>query len=57
MLPSRSAPAADDPKFAIRPPPLPVEGFPLHLAWHNRRDSDPLVAHVRAVIHSGFRVA
>lgn len=57
MLPSRSAPAADDPKFAIRPPPLPVEGFPLHLAWHNRRDNDPLVAHVRAVIHSGFRVA
>jgi len=54
MLPSRCAPTTEDHRFAIRPPPLPVEGFPLHLAWHDRRDGDPLVAHVRGLIHSSF---
>jgi DNA-binding transcriptional LysR family regulator len=30
-----------------RPPPLPVPGFDVALAWHTRRDTDPAVAFVR----------
>lgn len=54
MLPSRSAPSPEDHRFALRPTPLPVEGFQLHLAWHRRREGHPLVAHVRALIHRRF---
>lgn len=48
MLPSRCLPAG--PGFAVRDPPIPVEGFPLHLAWHVRRDRDPAVRHVAGLI-------
>ncbi|WP_341677333.1 LysR family transcriptional regulator [Niveibacterium sp. SC-1] len=34
----------------MREPPLAVEGFPLHLAWHARRDQDPAVRHVAALL-------
>jgi DNA-binding transcriptional LysR family regulator len=32
------------------PPPIPVEGFPLHLAWHRRRAHDPAILHVAGLV-------
>ncbi|WP_142847110.1 LysR family transcriptional regulator [Telmatospirillum sp. J64-1] len=46
MLPSRCLPAGAETTFAIFEPPIPVKGFPLHLAWHVRRDQDMAVQHV-----------
>lgn len=43
MLPSRVAGAAG---LATLPPPIPVPGFSLHLAWHRRRDGDRPLRHV-----------
>ncbi|AGT10996.1 LysR family transcriptional regulator [Paracoccus aminophilus] len=44
MLPSRVMPAAPD--LIARPVPIPVSGFPLHLAWHRRRAKDRALRHV-----------
>jgi DNA-binding transcriptional LysR family regulator len=44
MLPTRCVPS--DAALTLRPPPLPVEGFRLDLAWHDRRSRDPVVMHV-----------
>lgn len=46
MLPSRCLPAEVRPSFAFFPPPLPVEGFPLHLAYHKRCRTDRATQHV-----------
>ncbi|WP_291839804.1 LysR family transcriptional regulator [Brevundimonas sp.] len=32
------------------PPPISVEGFPLHLAWHRRRAHDPAIVHVADLV-------
>ena len=32
------------------PPPIPVPGFPLHLAWHRRRARDAALQHVAAIL-------
>jgi len=37
-------------KLAVFKPPVPVEGFTLHAAWHARRDDDPAVRHVAATL-------
>jgi DNA-binding transcriptional LysR family regulator len=48
MLPSRVIPGEGDMiSFA---PPIPVSGFPLHLAWHRRRAKDAAVRHVTAIL-------
>ncbi len=52
MLPSRCLPAAARRDFVVRDPPIPVDGFPLHLAWHVRRDRDPAVRHVAGLIEA-----
>lgn len=49
MLPRRTLPADTD-AFAVRPPPIQVEGFPLHIGWHVRRDQDVAVRHVADVL-------
>jgi DNA-binding transcriptional LysR family regulator len=49
MLPRRTLPADVD-AFTVRPPPIPVEGFPLHIGWHVRRDQDVAVRHVADVL-------
>lgn len=49
MLPSRCLPPNAE-AFAVRPPPIPVEGFPLHIGWHVRRDQDVAVRHVADVL-------
>ncbi|WP_286897025.1 LysR family transcriptional regulator [Achromobacter sp. UBA2119] len=48
MLPSRVVPAAGD--LAVLPPPIAVSGFPLHLAWHRRRDRDRALQHVAGLL-------
>ncbi|MGV6876741.1 LysR family transcriptional regulator [Pseudochelatococcus sp. B33] len=48
MLPSRVMVAADD--LATLPTPIPVAGFPLHLAWHRRRAKDAGLQHVAGVL-------
>jgi len=48
MLPSRCV--RSDEGLAMFPPPIPIEGFPLHIGWHVRRDRDPAVRHVASAI-------
>lgn len=50
MLPSRIMAAAPD--LVSLPPPIPVTGFPLHLAWHRRRTKDAGLRHVAALLTS-----
>ncbi|MDG9669420.1 LysR family transcriptional regulator [Hahella sp. CR1] len=49
LLPIHCVPQ-DTTRFTVFPPPIPVEGFPLHLAWHVRRQGDQAVSHVAGVI-------
>lgn len=48
MLPSRCVAPGDE--LLALPPPIPVQGFPLHIGWHVRHDDDPAVRHVADVI-------
>ncbi|WP_111494240.1 LysR family transcriptional regulator [Marinobacter bohaiensis] len=41
--------------LAIFDPPIKVPGFSLHLAWHTRRDGDPVVQHVIKTLQGLFR--
>jgi DNA-binding transcriptional LysR family regulator len=52
MLPSRCVPEDSAETLAVFEPPVPVAGFPLHLAWHVRRDNDPAVQHVAHLIQN-----
>lgn len=52
LLPSRFAPPDSAARFAVFEPAIAVEGFPLHLAWHTRRDGDAGVQHVAAILRS-----
>jgi DNA-binding transcriptional LysR family regulator len=54
MLPSRCVPKDSATRFAVFEPPIPVEGFPLHLAWHARRDGDDGVQHVAGIIRASL---
>jgi DNA-binding transcriptional LysR family regulator len=53
MLPSRVVAAEDG--LVTFPPPIPVGGFALHLAWHNRQASDKALRHVAAIVASLLR--
>ena len=50
LMPARTVPAADRSGLAVLEPPIPVPGFPLHMAWHRRQDGDPVVGLVAAVM-------
>ncbi|ATU90778.1 LysR family transcriptional regulator [Phyllobacterium zundukense] len=50
MIPSLCVPKDGAKNFALFEPPIPVDGFALHLAWHVRRDQDPAVQHVAGII-------
>ncbi len=52
MLPSRCLPPDALGQFAVFDPPIPVDGFPVHLAWHVRGDRDPAVRHVAGLIEN-----
>lgn len=46
MMPSHCLPADAAARFHVARPPIPVPGFPLHIAWHRRREKDRAVRHV-----------
>jgi DNA-binding transcriptional LysR family regulator len=48
LLPSRVLPDFDG--LVAFPPPVPVSGFPLHLAWHRRRAKDAALQHVAGIL-------
>ncbi len=52
LLPSRCVP--EDPGLAAFDPPVPVDGFPLHLAWHRRSDDDVAIRHVAKLVRELF---
>lgn len=57
LLPGGCVPPDAKGRFAVFQPPVAVEGFPLHLAWHVRRDSDVAVGHVAGLVRSLFAAA
>ncbi len=50
LLPSRCLPERVRGEIVAFEPPISVEGFPLHSAWHKRRAGDPAVQHVARLI-------
>jgi len=54
MMPAHTVPADAAGRLHVAAPPLPVEGFPLHLAWHRRRDKDRAVRHVADIVRDIF---
>tara|TARA_R110002020_G_scaffold26514_20_gene85998 strand:- start:635 stop:1540 length:906 start_codon:yes stop_codon:yes gene_type:complete len=52
MLPRKSVEATPGAALIAFEPPLPVDGFPLHLAWHRRNAADPGIGHVASIIRS-----
>lgn len=50
LLPSRCIPPASTHALKIYVPPVPVDGFPLHMAWHRRRKEDQGLQHVVALV-------
>lgn len=51
MLPRKSVDALCD-DLVVVSPPVAVDGFPLHLAWHKRNAGDPGVNHVAGLIRA-----
>ncbi|RFZ89282.1 LysR family transcriptional regulator [Shinella sp. WSJ-2] len=54
MMPSHCLPPEVATRFHVALPPIPVTGFPLHLAWHRRRDKDRAVRHVADEVRTLF---
>ena len=52
MIPSHCLPPDAARRFHIARPPVAVPGFPVHLAWHRRRDQDRAVQHVAGLLRS-----
>jgi len=52
LLPSRTLPPDEAGRFVTFEPPVEVEGFPLHLAWHRRSESDAAVQHIARLIEA-----
>ena len=48
LLPSRILPDVEG--LISFQPPVPVEGFPMHLAWHQRRTKDVALRHVANIL-------
>ena len=56
MVPKRSFELHGHPDLVSFEPPIAIDGFPLHLAWHARRSNDRGVRHVIAEISAIFSV-
>jgi DNA-binding transcriptional LysR family regulator len=54
MLPSHSIPPGLRDALAVFEPPIPIEGFALHLAWHMRTATDPAIRHVADIVAQLF---
>ena len=57
LLPGRSIGSERRGDIAVLAPPIAVEGFPIHLAWHRRREGDAGVRHVAATIREALRAS
>jgi len=57
MLPQHSVAAQSEFDLVLHQPPVPVDGFPLHIAWHARQNRDAAVQHVVEIIRAVFRQA
>ena len=57
MLPQHSVAAQSEFDLVLHQPPVPVDGFPLHITWHARQNRDAAVQHVVEVIRAVFRRA
>ena len=57
MLPRHCLPSDEAQAFVTFEPPIAIEGFPLHLAWHHRLHEDRAVQHVAGLIESIFSEA
>ncbi|MDO9503516.1 LysR family transcriptional regulator [Falsiroseomonas sp.] len=55
LLPGGSILGAMREGLAVLQPPVAVEGFPIHLALHRRREGDPAVRHVAATLQAVAR--
>lgn len=55
MLPQHSVAAQVEFGLVLHRPPVPVDGFPLHIAWHARQTRDTAVQHVAEVIRAVFQ--
>ncbi|MEJ1966970.1 MAG: LysR substrate-binding domain-containing protein [Gammaproteobacteria bacterium] len=54
MLPSRLVSAARAGRLSVFKPPIRVDGFTLHAAWHARHDDDPAVQHLAREIRAAL---
>jgi DNA-binding transcriptional LysR family regulator len=52
LLPRHCLPVDHEGRLAVFEPPIRVEGFPLHIAWHKRRDGDVAVQHVAELVRA-----
>ncbi|MBS7807789.1 LysR family transcriptional regulator [Variovorax sp. PCZ-1] len=50
LIPSRCILPVHHKTLAVFEPPIALEGFGLHLAWHQRKDGDPATQHVASVL-------
>lgn len=57
MLPSRCVPSDSGGRFALLVPPIQIEGFPLHMAWHTRRGHDIGLQHVIEIVRELLKSA
>jgi len=57
MLPRQSVAAQAEFDLLVHAPPIPVDGFPLHLAWHARLNRDVAVQHVAGIVRAAFDTA
>ncbi len=55
LLPGGSILGAMREGLSVLEPPVAVDGFPIHLAWHRRREGDPAVRHVAATLQAVAR--
>ena len=55
MIPRHSLARGALSNLAYFEPPIPISGFPLHLAWHQRRANDKALKHVVALIETTFK--
>lgn len=50
MLPTKCLPRSNSARFASFELPIAMEAFAIHVAWHVRSDSNPLIRYLAAVI-------
>jgi DNA-binding transcriptional LysR family regulator len=55
MLPSSAIPQNADKHFVICDPPVNIEGYAIHLAWHARQNNDRTIRYLAELIELHFK--